>query len=418
MLGLVYIIDIQPHTLEFKQSFGWNSLAKYMKTFAAYSNAKGGYIAFGISNRPHKLVGLNSDALQIFDSIDPEKLTEALNDHFAPEIVWSNQIYDWNGKRYGIFYISESLEKPVVCTKNDSDDLKEGDIYYRYRGRTQRIKYPELRSILEHNREKEQQIWMRHISAIARIGVNDAGIFDLNTGKVTGSTGNSFLIDESLLSQLSFIREGEFSEVKGRPTLKLIGNIEVINRLPVPVSKTKIIKTKGIRLPDIILSFLDQKQILEPEEFIKQICYENSAFLPVYYFINIKKWDISETIKALDSIICRPGTKIRLIDRLKKKSTQRIVLLNHNTEVSKRKAEFIENIKAERLEPELNGKELEYCLQAIRSLTHEEVIQHKTFLLNILKFLFNRNYTSGSSILADNLRRAICWIDEALYADK
>ena len=46
-------------TLEFKESFGWMSLSKYMKTSAAYANTKGGYIVFGISNNPRRLCGLS-----------------------------------------------------------------------------------------------------------------------------------------------------------------------------------------------------------------------------------------------------------------------------------------------------------------------------------------------------------------------
>ncbi len=71
---------------------------------------------------------------------------------------------------------------------------------------------------------------MQHLSQIARIGVQETGIFDLRTGQITGVTG-SFLIDESLLNQLSFIKEGEFSEIRGKPALKLIGNVEVLSGL-------------------------------------------------------------------------------------------------------------------------------------------------------------------------------------------
>jgi hypothetical protein len=69
---------------------------------------------------------------------------------------------------------------------------------------------------------REQLLWLDHLKEIARVGVQDAGIFDLRSGKITGS-GGSFLIDESLLSQAAFIREGEFSETKGRPVFKIVG---------------------------------------------------------------------------------------------------------------------------------------------------------------------------------------------------
>ena len=45
------------------------------------------------------------------------------------------------------------------------------------------------------------------------------------------------------------------------------------------------VKTKGIRTTNIILSTLNQVNVPEPDEYIKQICFESAAFLPVYYFI-------------------------------------------------------------------------------------------------------------------------------------
>ena len=225
------VISRENTDLEFKESFGWKSLAKYLKTCAAYANAKGGYIVFGIANRPHKLIGLSGTGLQAFENLDPEQLTGHLNEYFSPEISWDIHEYELNGKTYGLIYVYESAQKPVVCKKDADKELKEGDIYYRYRGRTERIKYPELQSILNQSRANEQRIWMEHIARIAKIGVREAGIFDLQTGQITGSSG-SFLIDEALLGQLSFIKEGEFSEIKGKPSLKLIGNVEAINLPP------------------------------------------------------------------------------------------------------------------------------------------------------------------------------------------
>jgi len=191
-------------------------------------------------------------------------MSKSLNDHFSPEIEWDVHQHELHENIYGILYIHESKHKPVICCKDSGKELKEGEIYYRYRGRSERIKYPELRSLLETMREQEQKIWMQHVANIARIGVRDAGIFDIQTGQVTGS-GGSFLIDESLLSQLSFIKEGEFTEVKGKPALKLIGNVRSINGVPSSIVKKQIVKTKGIRISDIVVSFLNQEDVLEPQ---------------------------------------------------------------------------------------------------------------------------------------------------------
>ncbi|MEZ5357839.1 MAG: ATP-binding protein [Candidatus Zixiibacteriota bacterium] len=244
--------------LEFKQSFGWGNAAKYAKTCAAFANAKGGYIVFGIKNRPHKLVGLNKNQLTSFAQIDPEKISTFFSEHFAPEIHWDIHLHEIDDKSFGILHVEESRSKPVICCKNASSEIKEGDIYYRYRGKTTRIKHPELVLILDEQRKREQKLWLRHLSQISKVGVQDAGIFNLRNGKITGAKG-TFIIDESLLSQLAFINEGEFAEVEGKPTLKLVGEVQSLAGNPTIVAGKQIIKTRGIRVSDIVIGFLEKK---------------------------------------------------------------------------------------------------------------------------------------------------------------
>ena len=195
-------------TLEFKESFGWMSLSKYMKTSAAYANTKGGYIVFGISNDPRRLCGLSETSSKLFNDIDPERLSRSFNEHFSPELEWSIQEYELYGKIFGLLYIHEAKDKPVVCTKDAGKELKEGDIYYRYRGRSERIKYSELRAILEAKRETEQRLWMQHLTRIARIGVRETGVFDLlyffiTLGSLTVFNTSAVLSVEALSTTIS-----------------------------------------------------------------------------------------------------------------------------------------------------------------------------------------------------------------------
>lgn len=407
------VISRESSSLEFKESFGWNSLPKYLKTSAAFANAKGGYIVFGIANKPHRLCGLSGVALNLFEDLDPEKMSCHFNENFAPEIDWEIQEYDLQGKIFGLLYIHEAKDKPVICTKDVGKDLKEGDIYYRFRGRSERIKYPELRAILEAKRETEQRLWMRHLENIARIGVREVGIFDLHNGNVSGS-GGSFLIDESLLSQLSFIKEGEFSEVKGKPALKLIGHVEPLAGTLIGTAKKQIVKTKGIRTADIVLSALNQENVPDPDEYIKQICFESTAFLPVYYFIEKSKMTLDETVKILEGVVSRSSTRRKLIERLKSGKTQELAVPAGSTEVAIKKRKYGEELRNEKIDINLADKELEYCLQAIRGLNVDEIRSRSKYLRELLRIWFNKNYASAKGSMADNIRRAICWVDEAL----
>lgn len=408
------IISRESSNLEFKESFGWMSLAKYLKTCAAFANTKGGYIVFGIGRRPHKLLGLSGNNLDQFESIDPEKISGHFNDHYSPEISWNIHEYELNGNIYGLLYVYECQNKPIICKKDAESILREGDIYYRYRGRSERIKYSELHTILELKRENEQRLWMQLISQIAKIGVRETGIFDLKSGLVTGN-GGSFLIDESLLSQLSFIKEGEFSEIKGEPTLKLIGNVEIISGFPGLTGGKKIIKTRGIRVSDVILAFLNHDTIDEPLEYLKQICFETTAFLPVYYYMKLGNIDSVMAIEVINGVISRSQAKTKLIERLRNNIKQGLGEPKGETNASKRKRYYINQINTKTVNLSITGKELEYCLQSIRSLPPSEVKKYSVYIQQILREWFNKHYSSKNSSIADHLRRAICWIDEALY---
>ena len=59
--------------------------------------------------------------------------------------------------------------------------------------------------------------------------------------------------------------------------------------------------------------------------------------------------------------------------------------------------------------------ELLYYIQAVRSLTNEQVINHKEYICEKLLILYKKHYASGSQSLADAFRRAICRLDEAIY---
>ena len=171
--------------LEFKEAFHFGSADDYAKTMAAFANAAGGYLVFGIKDKPRTLIGLKSDA---FDSLDPAKLTQTLNSILAPEIKWDLFAHEVKGKRVGIIYIHEATTKPVLCLKT-TKEVQEGAIYYRYRGRSEKIRYPELRQLLDNERQKERELWTHTLQRMARIGIENIGLLNSITGEVSGREG-------------------------------------------------------------------------------------------------------------------------------------------------------------------------------------------------------------------------------------
>lgn len=119
-----------------------------------------------------------------------------------------------------------------MAIKTDGD-IREADIYYRYSARSEKIKYPELKTLFDNVREQEKKNWMDLFSKISKIGPANTAVMDMVHGTIQGDKG-SLLIDSKLIPKLKFIKEGSFSE-KGEPTLKLVGDIH-----PVVVTKSNL----------------------------------------------------------------------------------------------------------------------------------------------------------------------------------
>lgn len=209
-------------TVEFKESFNWGSKDKYAKSIASFANNRGGFLIFGVTNQPRLLVGLSNNN---FEALDEAAITAYLNSLFSPEVRYEKSALDVAGKRMGFLYTHTSTEKPIIAIKNDGD-IKEAEIYYRYNARNEKIKYPELKRLFELAKEQERDSWMRLFERVSKIGPANTGIMDIVEGTIEGE-GNSLLIDQNLIPQLKFIKEGQFSQ-KGEPTLKLIGEVRPI----------------------------------------------------------------------------------------------------------------------------------------------------------------------------------------------
>lgn len=213
------IVSREGSCLEFKESFNWRSKDEYGKVIASFANNKGGLLVFGIKDNPRSLIGLKNEK---FESLDEAIISGYLNSIFSPEVLWEKFIYRIKNKKLGIIYIKGNSDKPVDCIKNDGI-LKEADIYYRYNGRSEKIKYPELIKIITNIKEQVSREWIGYIKKISKIGPQNAAILDVVKGQIKGA-GGTLIIDNKLIPKINFIRQGEFNK-KGAPALKLVGDV-------------------------------------------------------------------------------------------------------------------------------------------------------------------------------------------------
>lgn len=219
--------------LEFKESFNLNGLSEYFRDFAGFANNSGGYIIFGVTNSPRKLVGLKNNGFTQFSTIDEERISGFLNQHFSPYIDWEMGIVTYKRKKFGVLYAHKANLKPVICkTGDDRQILKNGEIYYRYAGRTEVIQFSELSRIIENRIQENNNEWINKVKKIGEIGISNVGLLDTKNG-ILENNQTTLLIDKELIREIDFIKEGEFSESKGSKTLKLIGSVQPIDTVEV-----------------------------------------------------------------------------------------------------------------------------------------------------------------------------------------
>lgn len=238
-------------TLELKANFsrGSDAFTQYARTLAAFSNRCGGYLLFGVQDQPHRLVGMANDH---FTQMDPNKLTQFLNNHFAPSVHWDHKLHTYDGKPFGLLYAHEAKSKPVVCTRNDTP-LRDGDIYYRYQGETRLIASSDLHRLIEDRIDAERRAWRNLLARTSRSSPSATYVLDLNDGRAVGEA-RAFVISPELLEQVKFIHEGRFTEA-GEPTLRVIGSVDVVRtellpgtveEVPVDPSKDCVLWEKDV----------------------------------------------------------------------------------------------------------------------------------------------------------------------------
>lgn len=399
-------------TVEYKESFGWKSLSEYFKAMAAFSNRDGGYIIFGIKDKPHELLGLKSEALKRFEEIDNQVWSTHLREHFSPEIIWEKIIFNFEGNNYGVLYTYSAKEKPVIC-KKDADELRKGAIYYRYNSQNSEIDYPELHNTIEEEKNKINSIWMQTIRQIGDSGVTKTALLDLKSGKMTGAN-TSLYIDESLLNDISFVQEGSFVETGGNPALKVVGQVQtVVGAQRVVVEQER---NKAINADEIINSFITQEKVNNPLEFVKQICYQNTGNMPVYYYLNLANKNDDEAISFIESVPINSMSKDLLKCRISQKEIKFVRCSNSISAASKRKTAYLQSLLEESLIIPTSETELKYCLSAIRGLERSQIKDHKDYILNVMYEIYTNYFNNQPfSSIKPEFRYSLCWIDEAMY---
>lgn len=293
--------------LEFKEQYNFAGLADYFRDFAAFSNNRGGYLIFGVTDAPRVATGMSKKSLDAFEKIDPERISGFLLDIFSSNITWEQAVFDIDGKHFGVFKISEAETKPVIAKKDEGKDqiIKNGDIYYRYGGRTQKIQSAELENIINRRIEQTNRDWIDHVKAIGTDGPSSAIVLK-SEKSLKEQNSAPLVLDEELAKKLKFIKEGQFDEKTGAITLKVVGDVVPVDTVEIErVIKENLFKSYPLSARELAAEVVRKAPGVKQNAIWKAIVDNKIKGNPdysVYNFRNKKQEEVYNKTGKIPSV--------------------------------------------------------------------------------------------------------------------
>lgn len=402
-----YVRDHETDTVECKESFSIRSeerFAKILRAIAGLANNRGGYVILGIKdNGPQqlKVVGLPTTE---FATTDPAAINRILVSALSPVPRFRLTSKTIDGMSVGIIYVEEDDNPPVMANKNLSDVIREGAIYFRYVGETRPIKPAELREILAFRERKAVE---RLSQSVSRIATGNAVALDLDTGLAAGP-GGRLVVDKQLLDGMQFIREGEFSETVGGPTLRVIGEVTPIDRsMPPAVQVLRTPLTSG----DILKCFLENERVPDATPYLMHACYAPRKWLPIWFFLSQTTLDAAAAITLLQE---QNATQIKNRDFIVRRLKQTITAYKPATGKTDQICKALQKGIVEPPRDSQSDKTFLNAVQALKKAKEIDVHALRSALLGCLS-------RAGGSASDDKARlgllyRAACRLDELLFA--
>lgn len=395
---------------ECKASFGFKHCWEWIRAIAALANNRGGYIFFGVHDKDnattteiaksYAVTGLNNDE---FVKADPADFTKLIRSYLDPTPNVRTVVAVIGAKTIGVMYVEQHPGRPVIVRSGDGKVLKEGDIFFRYSGSCERIKYSDLRSILDARDVAARLDVLPLVERLLALGPARALIADLDKG-VLDDGKRPIVIDPILLEQIKFIREGEFDEKSGAPTLKLVGDVTANG----DAVATKIVRA-NITADAVLRNFLTDEKVAHPLDYLAHSAHSSREWQPIWFYVHQAGISAADAIEHLKKErASQPSHRDGAIARLGGKRTA------YNINNGKPK-QLVKAFSEGHIEEPKDDSEAHKFALAVQGLLDGQgnLDVLRTFLLKCYERA--ESQTSPHKNLRSAVFRAACRLDELLW---
>lgn len=308
--GYWYLADGETAEQECKETFDLKKPTRIIKAIAALANHRGGFVFIGVTDNGCRAVGLPDD---VFATTDIAAIADKVKTYLTPTPVFSKDVIDLDDVKVGFIYVEKHSLPPVIVCR-DGDGLDDGTILFRYPGQSGRIKFGDLLDILRERDRSAHTMLLSSAARLSEIGTDRALIVDTREGTVDAGD-RQITIDRELADQLEFIREGEFKERAGAPTLRLIGDVRAVDATG---QVRERIEARALTADMAVKAYLRKEQVRSPLEYVCLSAHVQRQWLPLHYFIHLSGQGLDAAIQALEGTDgAYQNSKQRALERLR-----------------------------------------------------------------------------------------------------
>lgn len=308
--GHWYLADGETSEQECKETFDPKRLNPIIKAIAGLANNRGGFVFIGVVDGECRAVGLADAA---FRDTDIVTIADKVKTFLTPTPVFSKCLIDLDGVEVGVLHVEKHTLPPVIVCR-DGDNLTDGTILFRYPGQSARIKYGDLLAMLRERDRSAHAMLLSSAARLSEIGTDKALIVDTREGTVDAGE-RQITIDRELAEQLEFIREGEFEEREGAPTLRLVGDVRAVDAAG---QVRERVEARALTADMAVKSYLRREQVRMPMEYVCLSAHVQRQWLPLHYFVRLSGQGTDAAVQALEGADCvYQNSKQRALERLR-----------------------------------------------------------------------------------------------------